>query len=440
MAAVKSILILALALGVSGLSLQGGQHGVSGLGCMDDPSVQPPTPEQRQHRYEHEAMSPDLAWKMGKTIASIKGEDLEQCASCDEIKMVRSQAKKDSSLWGKLTVKKEEVQLADGSMHQKTSIVDANEASNQLAEPMSSTIKKIYYVSLDGSEWRAQHLLDRLRESAGEVPVEKFRAVPKDEASEEAIKEFTQKGVMQYVKDLGESFMKGTMAVYLSQARLMKHIHEQDPEGRDWYVIMEDDADPHGDWLQKVQTMLKENVPEDVDTFKFGYWGDTRCQNKVNDAIFEPNGPSQVGDMTVYGGNQAYAIRPKSIPKLLKQLSDMELFDVDGAMGSLHTEFSNEVNEGIQIGALSFGRRTKQSHGTWGIIQYVSAEKLVEHRPIPSQRLLTKPKGDSDVYEVSKELTPEQQKKKQHRIEELRKKAVDEAKKQMKLAAKSSKK
>jgi len=131
--------------------------------------------------------------------------------------------------------------------------------------------------------------------------------------------------------------MWATVGVYLSHAGLLKKIMSEHPNAtkNSMFLILEDDAILKPDWHTKFMKILPK-VPKDWDMIRIGYGTDSnlRCEDKVNDVIYENRAPTRNkgNDKAFYAGNTAYIVRPQGIPAILKQLSSMPVLDVDGAM------------------------------------------------------------------------------------------------------------
>merc|ERR1719281_33959 len=67
----------------------------------------------------------------------------------------------------------------------------------------------------------------------------------------------------------------------------------------------------------------------------------------------------------LYNGNLGYVVRPKSIPAILEQVRQMEIFDVDGVLTSLGTDSVQDAPDG------------RKAFTTWGARVYYTAKSLV---------------------------------------------------------------
>eukprot|EP00746_Dinoflagellata_sp_MGD_P095190 gnl/MRDRNA2_/MRDRNA2_38131_c0_seq1.p1 gnl/MRDRNA2_/MRDRNA2_38131_c0~~gnl/MRDRNA2_/MRDRNA2_38131_c0_seq1.p1 ORF type:complete len:439 (-),score=87.74 gnl/MRDRNA2_/MRDRNA2_38131_c0_seq1:309-1625(-) len=260
----------------------------------------------KEQKFKMEAMTPDRRWKMKDTLVALTDEDIANCGTCNGIREEIYNVKKDR-IW--------------------------NHADMQ----PRYTISKIFYINPSFASGRRKRIEQRLQNTTKGywIPIQRWNAATRGDASPQAIAEFTRKGIQAYVGD-----NKGTVAVYLSHARLLKAIYNSDPDGEDVYIIFEDDASLPQGWPDKVLGLLETNVPEDWDIFKFGYdphsQGTSKREYRISQCVKEAHGTEN--------GLQAYAVRPKSIPKLLDQLRSQQLYDVDGALHGSYRQI-HKVNE-----------------------------------------------------------------------------------------------
>lgn len=293
--------------------------------CIDEPQFAR-LAESTDMRQEHMAKTQSGRWKMAWTwngMLTTKAVELKQCASCDE--QENSPMTKEKVKW-----------------------------------------EKIFYLNLPRSELRRGHIEAQLSQKAYRIPYERFVGTDPNQAQKVNLTQFSDKGLAQYVKDMSEREKWGTVGTYVSHLRLLKHIHDIDPEGVGLYVIMEDDITLDEGWKRHLEKVLwSGGVPEDWDILKFGYWGGTRCQDRIGGVYMARNPTQAESGAQLYNGNLGYIVRPKSIPAILEQVRGIEVFDVDGVLTSLGNEFTTNAEDG------------RKKYGTWGARVYYTAKSLV---------------------------------------------------------------
>jgi GR25 family glycosyltransferase involved in LPS biosynthesis len=217
-------------------------------------------------------------------------------------------------------------------------------------EPIN--IKKVFYINMDkdadrkGSMERSLKAAGLEYERVSAVTTQEIAQMPKEKDMPRELWQFSNQGNSDYMKWFPEKARQVTQAIYLSQARTLKKISEQDNDSDDVYIIMEDDIILNPDWKETLIEKAK-TLPKDWDVAKFVYWGMKRCEDKVPDSDwYEFRGPAMWTDKVnaMYSGNQAYMFRAKSIKNILEQLRGMPVMDVDGAMISNHQEKSEKID------------------------------------------------------------------------------------------------
>merc|ERR550514_2424491 len=98
----------------------------------------------------------------------------------------------------------------------------------------------------------------------------------------------------------------------------------------DLYVIMEDDTFLDNTWKMRLQQLIH-NTPDDFDMLKLGYWGNRHCIDRVNKFVYQANGPTYSNDQLFYQGNSGYVVKRGSMRKILANLKEKEIMDIDGA-------------------------------------------------------------------------------------------------------------
>jgi len=243
------------------------------------------------------------------------------------------------------------------------------------------TIKKIFYINVEQDEERKEWMEKQLSRKMNPVAFERFGAVPVANLTktDEERWDFSDAGIAPYLDDMKKADRQATKSVYYSHAKLLKHIlNISDPKSDDIYMIMEDDVGLDPFWHRKL-TKAMATLPKDWDIARIVYWGAKRCQDKVpgTEDWYEARGPdmSEDGLTNMYAGNQAYLVRPKSLPDILEQLRAMPVMDFDGAVGSAHKEGHNTTASGDDIS------------WTWGIHTYNVQYPLGWHKNLGSSRL-----------------------------------------------------
>jgi len=192
----------------------------------------------------------------------------------------------------------------------------------------SKTLAGITYIGYPGE--RTDGMQAMLEARADGVKFKRFPAVQKHQVTKADLKEFSTGKEEKYMDErgLGEQ-KKAIAAIWVAHAKAMKSIYaartpDQDPD--DMYLIMEDDvALANHKWKKQIMQAV-EHTPDDWDILKVGYWGDRACGGKVNDFVFQANGPH---DGVHYQGNGGYLVRLGQIPKILKNLQQRNIADLD---------------------------------------------------------------------------------------------------------------
>lgn len=228
-------------------------------------------------------------------------------------------------------------------------------------------VTKIFYVNPTYSKRRHSAMIKMLKERSNGIPFEQFRATTRLEAQSADLSEYSSKGTSQDLVDkYGEDNIHTPIASFISQYRMLQHILETDPEGEGVYLILEDDTMLDRDWKGKVDKLLTTLVPEDWDLLKLGRpsWSTLRCQDKINKYIYEARTPDHNEKINFYAGLYGYLVRPKSVPKILQQLSESPITDFESAMMSKYKDGEYE-------------RAGKTFYWNWGARTYVTTFPLV---------------------------------------------------------------
>jgi len=208
------------------------------------------------------------------------------------------------------------------------------------------SIKKAYFINLDSQRGRLASIQDQFKiHSNGDVPLERFPAFKPEQMGAIVGKnatEFTDVKGGYPVNQYNKQTMWSAVAVYYSHARLLKKIYEEDPEGEDIYMIMEDDSIITEDWKNHLYGLMdKKKLPQDWDLLRMAYWGGVREGDCVTDQVFEMR---DMDDHSSYNGNLIYAVRPKSIPMILSSLRNKPIGHIDGLLISRHDEKGNGMH------------------------------------------------------------------------------------------------
>merc|ERR1719387_643938 len=118
-------------------------------------------------------------------------------------------------------------------------------------QPRSCTkpIKQAYFLNRKDSYKRAAHMQSECKANLKGIPCAKFTAVE----AEKDVKKMNQMDLKQYSTGQTTEWLKKAtktrqhifMSIFLSNAKVIQHIAESDPEGiknDDLYLIMEDDS------------------------------------------------------------------------------------------------------------------------------------------------------------------------------------------------------
>lgn len=185
-------------------------------------------------------------------------------------------------------------------------------------------LKKIFYINLEKSKFRAKSMETWLEETTSKYSHERWPASTKEEADKEHYAEFSRRGKHHGYQG------KGTVATYLSHTFLLKHIANLE---NGVYMVLEDDSKPKGkEWADEVMCHIRE-LPQDWHFYKFGYWntGGHGCADFPKAGKFSCKLTHHSYE---FMGNQGYAVTPRGAKRMLKHLYEMPVMDIDGAMMS----------------------------------------------------------------------------------------------------------
>merc|ERR1719231_895498 len=136
---------------------------------------------------------------------------------------------------------------------------------------------------------------------------------------------FSNGRLASYVASWSDAPKHATIANYLSHAKVLQKINEEIYDDRP-VLVLEDDAELHDNWQKEIEEALNK-VPKDWELLKVGYWGNKKAEDKVNDKIYKACCYSDSGDH--YQGNQAYLVKPSSVPAIMKALKKRPVADFD---------------------------------------------------------------------------------------------------------------
>jgi GR25 family glycosyltransferase involved in LPS biosynthesis len=211
-------------------------------------------------------------------------------------------------------------------------IVSSTEAPKIDMHRAKVNIAGIIYINVNATSRRGEHIKTHLTQRSFNIPVYRFQAIRPKDLDHINILEWSN-GVEQNVWD-SERVRNGTHAVRLSHLMAMKWAMEMEPQGERPYLIVEDDVSLRPDWDHVVRNTVTRS-PDDWDMLKVAFWGERRCSDKVNDAVYEGRRPFYIRNPTTleghyfYAGLTAYLVKPKSVAKILACTKDKDLMNVD---------------------------------------------------------------------------------------------------------------
>lgn len=194
--------------------------------------------------------------------------------------------------------------------------------------------KQFFYINVNNAGKRMDNIRSLLKENKFVLPALRVQGVTKKDIQDGQvdITEFSNGKVAQYMSDYSPHTRLITTAIWMSHARALQTIADQD-DGSDpnaVYIILEDDAWFEPTWEAKLKTLI-EHTPDDWDMLKIGYWGNRHCSDKINRYIYQANGPTFDAGTLFYQGNTGYAVKAGSVKRILTALKQNPIMDVDGA-------------------------------------------------------------------------------------------------------------
>jgi GR25 family glycosyltransferase involved in LPS biosynthesis len=214
----------------------------------------------------------------------------------------------------------------------KSSDYKKREASTQLSK--AAPLKKIYFINRDADHMRYAHMKTQCKKASG-VPCEKFKAVEATKIPEMDLKQVSSGNLADWLASRKGSGKNVFAAIYSSNYKVLEKILEEaGPDSEDLYMVLEDDSILVPDWKASLKEVLS-HTPDDWELLKVGYWGEQRCQDKVNKFVSALQYPSvdkqALGEKHFYSGNTGYVLKTKSIPKILSVLKEHSIGAVENA-------------------------------------------------------------------------------------------------------------
>jgi hypothetical protein len=208
----------------------------------------------------------------------------------------------------------------------------------------AKSVKKIFYINVDGNTGRNQHMMSELSKNAHGTPYQKFKAFKASSLNKHENSPAFKKVASLYSKArytpwlLKDSSKEVFAAIHISNYQVMEHILAEDPmkeKSEEVYMVLEDDSTLVGDWHKKLPQLL-ENTPKDWDILRVGYWGFARCGDKENNFVYAIQPPAKdvkaLGDGHFYSGNTGYLVRPKSIPRILDIMRNSSFASIENVL------------------------------------------------------------------------------------------------------------
>jgi len=200
------------------------------------------------------------------------------------------------------------------------------------------TVKKIFFINVDGQHERKLHMEHELKKKSNGVPFERFKAFAKNAVPnnpKHPVWKLYSKG--RYTPWLERDGQKKVYAaIHFSNYQVMEKILKEDPRGADSddvYMIMEDDATLAKNWDKKLNQILS-HTPKEWDMLRVGYWGWARCEDAENEYVYALQPPSigAPGSGHFYSGNTANLVKVSSIPKILDIMRNSSVASIENVL------------------------------------------------------------------------------------------------------------
>lgn len=379
--------LLAFASTMNGLMLLAGFLAVaSGLQvhpphhtCLNDGRLEPISKDAVGAQMSHQALFWETAWKMQDTAQDVSEQQLEKCGSCgpkaagDAVKLLQSTDGSTSSA------------VKFGYMFSWIPAVKrmlGAKAWRKVTQARTSALKKVYRVAASGeneqsrNERAQHHLLSALKG----LEVEHEVVTPASEM--EMMAAVSGRHVAEYMTNRfdhsGEKELSDRLRAYTTHQNLLERIHKDNPDGEDLYVVVDDGASLLHNW----HVQLLKTIPEDWDLLILGHSDPPRCEDRINE-VFEVRAPAWTEEKTgqFYGQIHAYAVRPKSVPRILEQMRSLPVMDIGHALLSLH-------KEGVKV------KDSTEFHWSWGAHVYAL------HKPVALSTEMAKDMMHEDISKV----------------------------------------
>lgn len=320
--------------------------------CLHDNRLDPIHKDAVKTQFTHQALYWETAWKMQDTAQDVTEEQLELCGSCgpraagDAVKMLQSTDGSTSSA------------VRFGYMFSWIPAVKSMlgaKAWRKLTQAKTSALKKVYRIAPSGENAqqlnaRAEHHLQAALKN-----LEVAHEVVKPAGEMEMMDAVSGRHVADFMRvQYSQSALSERLRAYTTHQKLLERIYRDDPDGEDLYVVVDDGASLLRDWHMQ----LLKAIPEDWDLLILGHSDPPRCEDRVNE-VFEVRAPAWSEEKTArfYGQIHAYAVRPKSVPRILEQMRSLPVMEVEHALLSLH-------KEGVKV------KDSTELHWSWGAHVY----------------------------------------------------------------------
>jgi GR25 family glycosyltransferase involved in LPS biosynthesis len=214
----------------------------------------------------------------------------------------------------------------------KSSDYKKREASTEMSQ--ASPLKKIYFINRDSDHMRYAHMKTQCKKTGG-TPCEKFKAVEATKIPQMDLKQVSNGNMADWLASRKGTGKNVFAAIYSSNYKVLEKILEEaGPDSEDLYMVLEDDSILAPDWKASLKEVLS-HTPNDWELLKVGYWGEQRCQDKVNKFISALQYPSvdkqALGEKHFYSGNTGYVVKAKNIPKILSILKEHSIGAIENA-------------------------------------------------------------------------------------------------------------
>jgi len=220
-------------------------------------------------------------------------------------------------------------------------------------------LKKIFYINLEESKERRKHvtmMLDSVLH--GSIAVERWPAVAAETLRDEdwfgkksSYETYLQRGVNPELLTYSPHLRWGSIGCYLSHVKLLENIASFEDDGL--YMVIEDDVAIDPNFRKSLEHCLEE-VPQDWDVLRIGWWGLRRCQDQITDKLFLARSPFDIPKKenqtksllerlstiplimrpsdNFYAGTQGYLTTPSRARKVLKWVEGQNIDNIDNLL------------------------------------------------------------------------------------------------------------